>query len=58
MKVKCDCCGRNISDFEPLFSIEISKGIDKEIVLNNVCVDCYDRFKYFIDNAKIWQKSN
>lgn len=58
MKIKCDCCGRNINDFEQLFTIEISKGIDKEIVLNNVCVDCYDRFKHIINNAKLWCKSN
>ena len=54
-KIYCDCCGRTIGDVEQLFSMEISKGQDNEIILNDMCVDCYERIKCIIDNAKSWR---
>ena len=57
-KVYCDCCGRAIQSAEPLFSMEISRGQDKEIILEDMCIDCYERIKYIVDNARSWRMSN
>lgn len=57
-KVYCDCCGRAIQSVEQLFSMEIKKGQDEEIILNDMCVDCFNRIKYIVDNAKSWGMNN
>ena len=54
--IYCDCCKRKISDAEKVFSIEIKCGNDKEYILDDVCEDCYDRFRNIIDNAEKWNK--
>ena len=57
-KVYCDCCGRVLKSTEPSFSMEIKKGQDDEIILEDMCIDCYERIKYIVDNAKSWRMSN
>lgn len=54
-KVYCDCCKREIQGQEQLFSMIISKWQDREIVLDDVCVDCYERIKHIVDNAEVWR---
>ena len=51
--IYCDCCRRKIRETEQLFSLEIRKRQDKEIVLNDMCSDCYKRIKDVIDNAEL-----
>lgn len=53
----CDCCKAKIGTYEKIYSLEIKQGNDKEIVLDDVCEDCFDRFKSIIDNAERWGKS-
>lgn len=54
----CDCCKREIYEEEQLFSMEIKKRQDKEIVLEDMCADCYERIKYIVDNADSWRTAN
>lgn len=54
----CDCCKRKISDVEKKYFIEIKCRNDKEHILDDVCEDCYDRFRNIIDNAEKWNKQN
>ena len=54
----CDCCKRKITDLEQKYSIEIMQGNDKEYILDDVCGDCYDRFRNIIENAERWRKQN
>ena len=56
--IYCDCCKRKISDAEKVYSIEIKCGYDKEHILDDVCEDCYDRFKNIIDNAEKWNEQS
>ena len=56
--VYCDCCKVKITDVEQRFSIEIKNGNDKEHILDDVCEDCYSRFKSIIDNAERWRKQS
>ena len=52
-KIFCDCCKREIGDVEPLFSMEITKGYqNKDIYVQDMCVDCYGRIKDIVDNAE------
>lgn len=53
--VYCDCCKRQITNFEPIYSIEIKRGNDDEHILEDVCQDCYERFRNVIDNAERWR---
>ena len=55
-RIYCDCCKREISNLEPIYSIEIKRGNDMEIVLNDVCIECYEHFTNIIDNAERWMK--
>lgn len=57
-KVYCDCCSREIQSTEQIYSMEIKKGQDEEIILKDMCVDCYERIKYIVDNTKSWRMSN
>ena len=52
IKIYCDCCKRKINDAESRYSIEIKKGNDREIILNDVCDDCFERFNSIIENAE------
>lgn len=54
----CDCCKRKISEAEQKYSIEIKCGNDKEYILDDVCEDCYERFRNIIENAEKWRKQN
>lgn len=54
-RIYCDCCKREIRSVEQLFGIEIKKGQDKEIVLEDVCINCYEKIKQVIDNAELWR---
>ena len=54
----CDCCKRKIYETERKYSIEIKRGNDKEHILDDVCEDCYDRFRNIIDNAEKWNKQS
>ena len=56
--IYCDCCKRKISDTEKVYSIEIKCGNDKEHILDDVCEDCYDRFRNIMDNAEKWNKQS
>ena len=56
--IYCDCCKRKISDAEKVYSLEIKCGNDKEHILDDVCEDCYDRFKNIIDNAEKWNEQS
>ena len=49
-KIYCDCCDREIRSAEQLFSMEISKCQDKEIIIEDMCIDCYERIKFVIKN--------
>lgn len=53
-KIYCDCCKREIRGTEQLFSIEIKKGQDLEILLEDMCDDCYENIRHVIDNAQLW----
>ena len=57
-KCKCQCCNRNIFNTESIYTINISKDFSPEIILDSVCVDCYNKFVQIINNAKIWMKTN
>ena len=59
-KIYCDCCKREIKNVEPMFKMEIFKGHIEtgrasEIILNDMCVDCYEKIKHIIDNAELWR---
>ena len=56
--IYCDCCKRKISDAEKVYSIEIKCGNDKEHILDDVCENCYDRFRNIIDNAEKWNEQS
>ena len=56
--VYCDCCKVKITEVEQRFSIEIKNGNDKEHILDDICEDCYSRFKSIIDNAERWRKQS
>lgn len=56
--IYCDCCKRKISDAEKVYSIEIKCGNDMEYILDDVCEDCYDRFRNIINNAEKWNKQS
>lgn len=58
IKIYCDCCKRKINDAESRYSIEIKKGNDREIILNDVCDDCFERFNCIIENAEKWRINN
>lgn len=53
-KIYCDCCRREIRDTAPLFSMEIKRGQDKEIVIEDMCDDCYAKIKHVVDHAQLW----
>ena len=53
----CDCCKTKIGTYEKIYSLEIRCGNDKEFVLDDVCKDCFDRFKGIIENAEQWRKN-
>lgn len=62
-KVYCDCCKREIKSKEPIFGMEIFKGYiecgrTSEIILNDMCVDCFEGIKRTIDNAELWRRTN
>ena len=50
----CDCCNREILEKEQMFSMEIRKGQDKEIVFEDMCRDCHEDIKRVINNAQLW----
>lgn len=52
----CDCCKRKIGIYEKIYSLEIKRGNDSEFILDDVCEDCFDRFKGIINNAERWRK--
>ena len=53
-KIYCDCCQREIKNVEQMFSMEIKKGQDKEIVFEDMCIDCYSSIRVVINNAQFW----
>ena len=57
-KGKCQCCGGNIYNTESIYSINIEKDFSPEIILDSVCVNCYNKFMQIINNAKIWRRMN
>jgi hypothetical protein len=57
-KIYCDCCKREILSVEQLFSMEIKKGQDMEIVLKDMCANCYERIMQVINNAEMWMLSD
>ena len=48
----CDCCKRKIRDCEQVYSIGIKHGTDKEFILDDVCDECYGKFRDIIENAE------
>ena len=58
IKIYCDCCKRKINDVEPKYSIEIKKENDVEIMWDDVCDDCFERFNSIIENAEKWKINN
>lgn len=50
-RIYCDCCKREIMDTEPIYNMEIKQGQDKEIVLEDMCIDCFQDIERIIDNA-------
>ena len=50
-KIFCDCCNREIKSTEALYSMEITKGLNKELSIFDMCRDCYNRIKQVVDNA-------
>ena len=55
-RVYCDCCSRQILKTEQIYSMEIKKGQDEEIILEDMCVDCYEQVKHIVYNAqKSWK---
>ena len=48
----CDCCKRKIGVYEQVYSIEIKHGVDNEFILDDVCDECYEKFKDIIENAE------
>lgn len=54
-RVYCDCCQREIRGGEQIFSAEIKRGHDEEIILNDMCVDCYTDIRRIVDmkNKKV-----
>ena len=58
MKLYCDCCKREIDTIEPNYSIEIKKYNTMEIILGDVCEDCFRRFTNIIENAEKWRKTD
>ena len=53
----CDCCKRKIGDCEQVYSIEIKHGNDKEFILDDVCDECYGKFRDIIENAEKWRQN-
>ena len=53
----CDCCKRKIGDYEQVYSIEIKHGVDNEFILDDVCDECYEKFKDNIENAERWRQN-
>lgn len=54
-RIYCDCCKFEIPSFEPKYSIEIKRENDDEHILEDVCQDCYERFRNIINNAERWR---
>lgn len=54
-KIFCDCCKREIRNVEHIYSIEIKKGQDNEIILEEICSDCYDSVKRVLTNARLYR---
>lgn len=50
--IYCDCCCREIYEEEPLFSLEISvtKGHGEEMILKDMCANCYDKIENLVNN--------
>ena len=57
-KIYCDCCKGEIKSEEQFFSMEIRRMYNKEIVLNEMCENCYKAIKNIVDNAESWRMSN
>ena len=62
-KTYCDCCKREVKDVEQLFGMVLTKGrIENgrtvEVILDDMCIDCYEQIKHMIDNAELWRMSN
>lgn len=57
-KIYCDCCRREVRGTEQLFSMEIKRGSDKEIVIEDMCDYCYEKVKNVVNNAQMWMLSN
>lgn len=53
----CDCCKGKIGTYEKIYSLQIKHGNDDEFILEDVCEDCFDRFKGIIENAEKWRKN-
>lgn len=51
-RIYCDCCSREIFETEQLFNLEINKGQDKEIILDDMCTDCYEEIKRTMEYLK------
>ena len=57
-KTYCDCCKREVLNTKQLFSVEIKRGQDKDISLEDVCIDCYETIKNVIEKLEYWRKEN
>lgn len=57
-KTFCDCCKREIGEFEKIFSMHVMNGATTEIRIRDMCTDCCDRIKQIVDNAERWRKNN
>jgi hypothetical protein len=57
-KFICDCCKREIRSTEMKSSVEIKRGNDTEYRLDDICEDCFDRFRSIIENAEKWRLNN
>ena len=55
-KTFCDCCKREIGEFEKIFSMYVANGASKEMHIKDMCIDCYDRIKQVVDNAERWRR--
>lgn len=55
--VYCDCCKGKIGTYEKIYSLEIKRGNDNEFMLEDVCEDCFDKFKSFLIILKNGEKN-
>ena len=51
-RIFCDCCEKEIFEMQNIYSMEIKRGNDLEIIVRDMCESCYQQIIWVVDHKR------